>query len=278
MTSDHLDIVLRVLDHQVVGPEREIVGKVDDLELTGPGTDLAVTGFAVGPGGLSQRLPGRLGAWVGAVWRRLSSSSDPQPVVVPVVHVADLGSAIVLGERVAEALQASFGLERWLRRHVVSRIPGAKGGEQETEAGAASGSDATASPAPGPEASARPTDPPTRPPRPGARWLSALLGAPVLDEDGHHLGDLIEVHCRSGPRRWTVTHLQVTRSALGTELGYHADPHQGPALLKWAFRRLQRRDLLVPVADITEIRDEPSRVVVSTRADRRHPHHDTDAP
>ena len=271
MADDHLDLVLRVLDHQIIGPDRELVGKVDDLELTPTESGLVVTGVVVGPGGLSQRLPGRLGDWVAAVWRRLSSSSDPQPVVVPIVHVADLGSAVVLTRRAATALQRSFGLEQWLRQYVVSRIPGAKGGEEDRAP------DSDESPSRD-EPLVNLTDPPTRPPGPHTRWLSQLLGAPVVDESGRHLGSLIELHCGIGNERWTVTHLQVTRSPLGTELGYHADPDQGPVVLQRAFRRLQRHDLLIAVGEVREIDTEPPRVVVETRDDRRHPHHDAAAP
>lgn len=272
MSDGHLDLVLRVLDHQIVGPRRELVGKVDDLELSWTADAFVVTGLVVGPGGLSQRLPGRLGAWVGAVWRRLSTGSEPQPVVVPTTQVTDLGSAVELTEAAVVALQRSFGLERWLRRYVVGRIPGAKGGDHDE---ALDSGDGPATPT---MSRADLTEPPVRPPAPGAQWLSALLGAPVLDEDGHRLGDLIELHTGIGNERWTLTHLQVTHSPLGTELGYHADPHQGPALLRRAFRHLQRHDVLVPVGEITEIRTEPARVVVTRSGARRHPHHDATAP
>ena len=257
----HLDVVLRVLDHQVVGPQKDLVGNIDDLELTPAGEALAVTGIAVGPGALSQRLPGRLGSWVGAVWRRLSADSDPQPVVVPIGHITTVGSAITVDGPATWALAESFGLEKWLRRFVISRIPGAKGGAE-----------------PGREdrdGRTRPVnvlEPPTRPPQPGCRWVSDLLRAPVVDDTGHRLGNLIELRCASASEPWRVTHLQCTQSVLGTELGYHADPDLGPGLLRRLFRRLQRHDLLIHVSEVTEIRLEPSRIIVATRDDRRHPH------
>jgi sporulation protein YlmC with PRC-barrel domain len=260
-----LDVVLRVLDHQVVGPEKELVGNIDDLELTPAGEPLAVTGFAVGPGGLSQRLPGRLGSWVGAVWRRLSADSDPQPVVVPVGHITAIGSAITVDDRSTRALAESFGLEHWLRRFVISRIPGAKGGsEPERQEGG------------GPMRPSNVLEPPTRPPQPGCRWVSTLLRAPVVDDTGHRLGNLIELRCTSASEPWRVTHIQCTQSVLGTELGYHADPDLGPALLQRFFRRIQRHDLLIPVTEVTEIRPDPTRIIVATRDDRRHPHHTRD--
>jgi len=261
-----LDVVLRVLDHQVVGPDKELVGNIDDLELTPAGETLAVTGCAVGIGALSQRLPGRLGTWVNAVWRRLSTDSDPQPVVIPLGHIANVGSAITVDRPSARALAESFDLEHWLRRFVVSGIPGAKGGaepDREDEAGSA----------------ARPVnvlEPPTRPPQPGCRWASDLLRAPVVDDTGHLLGTVIELRCDSTSEPWRVTHIQCTQSVLGTELGYHADPDLGPGLLRWFFRRIQRHDLLIPVGEVVEVRLDPTRIVVSTRDDRRHPHHTQD--
>ncbi|WP_353508045.1 hypothetical protein [Intrasporangium sp.] len=260
-----LDVVLRVLDHQVVGPEKELVGNIDDLELTPTGTALAVTGCAVGIGALSQRLPGRLGTWVGAVWRRLSTDSDPQPTVIPVGHIAALGSAITVDAPSTKALAESFELEHWLRRFVVSRIPGAKGG-----------ADPARDEGGGPSRPVNVLEPPTRPPLPGCRWVSDLLRAPVVDDTGHRLGTVIELRCDSRSEPWRVTHIQCTQSVLGTELGYHADPDLGPLLLHRFFRRLQRHDLLIDVADVTEIRLDPARIIVATRDDRRHPHHARD--
>ncbi len=260
-----LDVVLRVLDHQVVGPGQELVGNIDDLELTPAGDALAVTGCAVGIGALSQRLPGRLGTWVNAVWRRLSTDSDPQPIVIPLGHIGNVGSAITVDRPSARALAQSFELEHWLRRFVVSGIPGAKGGaepEREDEDG-----------------SARPVDvlePPTRPPQPGCRWVSDLLRASVVDDTGHRLGTVIELRCDSTSEPWRVTHIQCTQSVLGTELGYHADPELGPGLLRRFFQRIQRHDLLIPVGEVVEVLLDPARIVVSTRDDRRHPHRTQD--
>ena len=122
-----LDVVLRVLDHQVVGPDKELVGNIDDLELTPAGEALAVTGS---PSGRSPQpaTTRRLGTWVGAVWRRLSTDSDPRPVVIPLGHIAAVGSAITVDRPSARALAESFDLEHWLRRFVVSRIPAPRAG------------------------------------------------------------------------------------------------------------------------------------------------------
>ncbi len=263
-SHERLDLVLRVLDHQVVGPEGELLGKIDDVELTPHEGALAVTGFAVGPGALSQRLPGRLGRWVGAAWRRLSTTSEPRPVVVPASHLTSLGPSIELDATAAQALADSFGFERWLRTFVVSRIPGAKGGgEADREA---------RDDAPRVLSPQDPTDPPTRPPMPRTSWLSVLLASSVVDEAGRRLGDIIELRCDPASEPWLVTHVHCTQSILGTELGYHADPRQGPAVLRRIFRRLQRLDLLIPVGEVTAIHQDQRRVVVTQRDHRRHPH------
>lgn len=58
---DGFDLVLRLLDHQIVGSGGELLGEVDNLEMMEIDGDLMVTGIVVGPAGLGPRLPGKLG-------------------------------------------------------------------------------------------------------------------------------------------------------------------------------------------------------------------------
>jgi sporulation protein YlmC with PRC-barrel domain len=120
--------VLRLLDHQVVGPDGELLGNIDDLELVVSDEGWSVTALLVGPAALGQRLPGRLGRWTIAIWRRLRTDPDPRPCRVPVEQVHDIGSAVTVTRAAADSLAASFGLELWLCEYVVSRNPGATGG------------------------------------------------------------------------------------------------------------------------------------------------------
>ena len=133
--SDHLDLVLRVLDHQIVGHDgRLLLGNVDDLELSPQGADLAVTGLATGPPALARRLPGRLGSWTGLLWHRLRPEADPPATVIPIGHVTDVGSAIRVDQAAARGVEAALGLEHWLAEQVISRIPGSRVGGEEREA------------------------------------------------------------------------------------------------------------------------------------------------
>jgi hypothetical protein len=116
------ELRLDLLDRQLVDPEGRLVGKVDDLELTeAPEGQLYVTALLSGPLALGPRLGGRLGAWVVAIARRLSSDPEPAPRRIAMSDVTDVGSALTVAVPGSEAT-----LERWLDVHLVSRIPGSR--------------------------------------------------------------------------------------------------------------------------------------------------------
>jgi hypothetical protein len=117
------DAVLHLLDRQIVDPDNLLVAKVDDLELTRREDGRwVVSAILTGPGALGPRLHGRLGEWVGAVWRRLHPDADPAPGRIPMSDVIDIDSAVTVGRR-RDALQVD-GLEVWVREHVIDRLPG----------------------------------------------------------------------------------------------------------------------------------------------------------
>lgn len=267
-TTRH-DVVLRILDHQVTGSAGELLGNVDNLELVGDASDLRVTGLMVGPAALSERLPGKAGEWTYAVWRRLHPSADPLPTVVPLHHVTRIGPTIELDAEGSRALAATFGLERWLRRFVISRIPGATAGDDKDVI------DLAADPNTGSGATAVDLTPSSE-----GRAISRLLGLPVHDEGGADVGRICELRCAGRPadeRQETmrVTHLQVARHMSGSELGYGADPSQGPRLLGALIRRWQRDDRLIPMDALTTVDLDTPRIVVSSSASLWHPHADS---
>lgn len=266
--AERLDVVLRVLDHQILGPDDQLLGNVDDIELAGDLPNLRVTGLMVGPAALSQRLPGKLGSWTYAVWRRLHPDQDPTATVVPFGAVTEIGPAISLDEPTSKALAGTFGLEVWLRRHVVSRIPGAQAGDSNDPedlvgSATAEGVDRDAAAA-------------LLAPRPSGRPLSDLLGRPVVDAAGQRLGVLCEVRCSGGPsenrKSLKVTHLHATRHLSGSELGYGADPKQGPAAVGALVRRWQRSDLLIEIGGVKRITEEPVQIELKAGATPVHPH------
>ncbi|HET7398664.1 MAG TPA: hypothetical protein VFJ94_09085 [Intrasporangium sp.] len=249
-------MALRLLDHQIVGPRGQLLGNVDDLELVEADGALMVTGLLVGPAALGERLPGRLGEWVQAVWRRLHRGPD-EHVVVPMEQVTRVGSAVTVTEDAAQALLGTFGLELWLRRHVVSRIPGAKGGDDAED------------PEAGEQASGERQREEVLVARPGGHPASGLLGARLVDGQGRDLGRVSELRCVGPPAHGPqaplrVTHLHGTPHSAGARLGYGAtDAVQGPALLAALWRLRHRDDPVIPVEDISAVDWQAGTVVVA---------------
>ncbi len=85
---------------------------------------MQVSYLLVGAEALGHRLPGKLGTWTLAIWRRLNPALDPAPTCVPLADVLDVASAVTVTPERATALQTGFGLELWLQHYVVDRIPG----------------------------------------------------------------------------------------------------------------------------------------------------------
>jgi hypothetical protein len=118
------DAGLHLLDRQIVDRDGAPVANVDDLELTERADGrLAVAALLVGPGALGPRIGGRLGRWTVAIWRRLRPDVDPSPGRIDAALVTGTDSAVHLSAAVSEL--RLDGLERWLRRYVIDRIPGA---------------------------------------------------------------------------------------------------------------------------------------------------------
>jgi hypothetical protein len=116
---------LDLLDRQLVDKDGRLAGKVDDLELEFPdgGGPPTVTAILAGPGALSRRLGGRLGAWMEAVANRLRDGAERRPARIPFGVVKELGSAVELS--VAKSGLETDRLEAWTRERVIGRLPGA---------------------------------------------------------------------------------------------------------------------------------------------------------
>lgn len=262
---DTIDVGLRLLDHQIVGEQDELLGNVDNLELRDSDDGLLVTGLVVGPAGLGPRWParpghwprpprpgaGRFGRWVVAIWSRLNPSSEPQPLVLPMSEVASVGSAVELTEWGATVLAGSAGFELWLRRYLVGRLPGAKGGEDRLAG------------QPIPEAL------PERPSglHPDARMITDLLGAEARTAAGRPLGVVLDVGCEAFERGELVGRLRVTSLLCGTHqvgarLGYAENADMGPWLVARLVRRLHQGDRRVPISAVESIDWATSTVTV----------------
>jgi sporulation protein YlmC with PRC-barrel domain len=255
-----IPLVLRLLDHQVIGHAGQLLGKVDDLVLEDGEKGLRVVGLLSGPPALARRLGRRSGGWLDATWRRLRPDADPSPRVIPLERVLRLDSGVHLDRSAGATLAGEQGLERWLREHVVGRIPGASGAESDPD---------------------RETPDPShrvgRLLRDDERTLSDLLGFQAVTEAGDEVGEVVEVTAERvtrapeplGPLR--IGELVCSVHHLGQELGYTTEP-QGPALLRWLLRLWHRQDRHVSFDDVVALDWGRRRVVVSSAAELRHPH------
>ena len=277
-------VVLRLLDHQVVGPDGELVGNVDDVELAISEDGWFVTALLVGPAALGGRLPGKLGRWTVAIWLRLQTSPDPRPARVPLAEVRDIGSAITVSGRASELLGRSFGLEGWLRRYVVTRIPGATGGGDERAGGGGHERSGVARQEGADDAGrvgttdleGQPLAPVVARSRPQTHSAAAVIAARVLGRDGAELGRVLELVClepaRGAPRdHLRVTHVQYGRHRSWSRLGYESDPRQGPLLVGAVVRRWQRGHRIAPVEDV-ELDLRSGTLTVASPASQVHPH------
>ena len=110
-----------LLDRQVVDRDGQLVGKVDDVELSDEDPPRVVA-LLLGPKALGERMGGWLGHLIANVATRLHGTAGPYRARIAYEHVARVDSAIVL--RIRRELLDEPALEAWLREHVIGRIPG----------------------------------------------------------------------------------------------------------------------------------------------------------
>ncbi|MDQ1536341.1 MAG: hypothetical protein QOE58_734 [Actinomycetota bacterium] len=257
-----IDVALRVMDHQMVGPSGALLGNVDNLVLHHDPDGLLVAGVISGPGGLGPRQPGLLGEWIVAVWRRLHPKEAPKPLMLPMSHVRTIGPAVTVSDYAEHVLDQSSGLEQWMRMHLVSRIPGATGGQDRL-----AGTDIPP-PAPHDELEV-PTD---------AHLLSDLLGATVTDGAGTILGTLNELRADAFEQtglevgRLRVRSIVFGPHRLGGELGYTTLSDQGPWLLARGFGWWHRHDREAAWNDVARIDWDPPVITLIAGRQLQHPH------
>ena len=107
-----------VLDQQAVDAEGRQMGKVDGIVLELRGDQARVAALVVGGTTLLWRLHAGLAAWAE---RRLGG--EGAPTRIPWRQVVKIGIDVTLDVE-AERTPA-FRWERWVRDHVIGRIPGA---------------------------------------------------------------------------------------------------------------------------------------------------------
>jgi hypothetical protein len=101
-----------------------MAGNVDDLELElREGEPPEVVSILAGPGALARRLGGRLGTWMASAHDLLKDPERRGPARISFGVVARIGSQVdlTLGREDLD----TFEFERWVRDHIIGKIPGA---------------------------------------------------------------------------------------------------------------------------------------------------------
>lgn len=94
-----IDGALNLLDRQILDCNGKMLGKVDDIELTGQEDGLAITALLTGPAALLHRLGGHLGSGLVTKWEQLRPAEPDRarPWRIEVDAVDRLDSAVHLG-------------------------------------------------------------------------------------------------------------------------------------------------------------------------------------
>ena len=112
-----------VLDHEIVGMHGELVGKVDDIEISdGPSDSPVVTALLTGQIAYSRRFKGPFGRWLRTSAQRLRGQADTGPQRFDVTLIGSIGHTVNLNVPAAETRTPD--LEAWLSEHFIGRIPG----------------------------------------------------------------------------------------------------------------------------------------------------------
>lgn len=118
-----IHLVRDLLDKKLVDRDERPIGRVDGivLELRHHKPPL-VTAMEIGPLTLARRMPRWL-RWPATAAAGLLRSLTGPPIRIPLERFLDLGVDIKLDVSADDPHVLEF--ERWLRRHIVERIPGA---------------------------------------------------------------------------------------------------------------------------------------------------------
>lgn len=116
-------IIRDVLDNQLVDRKKKRIGKVDGIivvlrEGRPPRLDYIEVGMAT----LAYRLHPRLGRWAEAIGRKWGLKHG-KPFRIPWSKIRDIGIDVDV-DLEAEETPLLDG-EKWLKKHVIERIPGA---------------------------------------------------------------------------------------------------------------------------------------------------------
>ncbi len=121
--AEELYLVRDVLDTQVVGRDDECMGRVDGLVLAlRKGAPPRVAFIEMGTVTLARRLHPRLAHWVASVGRH-RGQKHRAPYRIPWSTVRDVGVDVDVDLDASRT--PALASDRWLRDHIIGRIPGA---------------------------------------------------------------------------------------------------------------------------------------------------------
>ena len=115
-------LVRDLLDSQIVDRDGEAMGCVDGIVMTwSADAPPRVTHLELGGATLARRLPWPLKRMVGWLARTLTPRGG-EPYRIEVARIMHIGRNIQLD--IAAARSAARASERWVRDHIITRIPG----------------------------------------------------------------------------------------------------------------------------------------------------------
>lgn len=119
-----MEVIRDVLDKQLIDRHGHPMGKADGIimELE-QGTQPRLSFIETGAITQAARLSERLERWVEAIVRRTGARLESERYRIPWSKVVLTGIDITVNVEAEET--PAFTFERWLRSHVIGRIPGA---------------------------------------------------------------------------------------------------------------------------------------------------------
>lgn len=119
-----MNVVRDVLDNQLVDRNQRKMGKVDGIVMQlRDGEPPRLAYIEVGVPTLARRLHPRLERWVAALLSKWGAKHYSEPFRIEWSKVRDVGIDVEV-DLEAEATPV-LAWEKWLREHVIARIPGA---------------------------------------------------------------------------------------------------------------------------------------------------------
>lgn len=119
-----MDLIRDVLDNPLVDCHQHKLGRVDGIVVELQDGQLPRLAYIeVGLPVLAQRLHPRLKRWVVALQRRWGAKQG-EPLRIPWSKVLDVG--IDLDVDLEAETTSALAYEKWLREHLIGRIPGAE--------------------------------------------------------------------------------------------------------------------------------------------------------